>query len=59
MGTWFALFPTAETLAAQALAAARAIGSDFAAEYLKVRRPRRRGKPIAQAAVLPPEAATP
>jgi high-affinity iron transporter len=38
-GVWFALFPTVETLAAQALAAAVVIGSYFAAE--RVRRPRR------------------
>jgi high-affinity iron transporter len=31
--TWFVLFPTAETLAAEAVAAALVIGSDFAAEY--------------------------
>jgi high-affinity iron transporter len=40
-GVWFALFPTAETLTAQALAAAVVIGSYFAAEHVRVRRPRR------------------
>lgn len=59
MGTWFALFPTVETLAAQALAAVFVIGSYFAAEYLRVRRPRRRGHQPAQPAGLPPETAVP
>jgi high-affinity iron transporter len=41
VGTWFALFPTVETIVAQVLAAAFVIGSYFLAEHLKVRRPRR------------------
>jgi high-affinity iron transporter len=49
MGTWLALFPTVETLVAQALAAAFVLGSYFLAEYLKVRRPRRRGETVAWA----------
>lgn len=59
MGTWFALFPTVETLVAQALAATFVIGSYFAAEYLKVRRPRRRGQQPAQPAAPPPQTALP
>lgn len=55
MGTWFALFPTVETLTAQALAAAFVIGSYFAAEYVKVRRPRRRGQAPAALATAPPD----
>jgi high-affinity iron transporter len=41
---WFEVVPTVETLAAQALAAVLVIGSYFGAEYLRVRRPRRRGE---------------
>jgi high-affinity iron transporter len=59
MGTWLALFPTAETLAAQAFAALFVVGSYFAAEYLKVRRPRKQGERPARAAALPPQAAAP
>jgi len=59
MGTWFAFFPTVETLTAQALAAAFVIGSYFAAEYVRVRRPRRRGEQPAQPASLPPQTAVP
>jgi high-affinity iron transporter len=50
MGTWFALFPTVETLAAQLLAAAFVIGSYYLAEYVRVRRPRRRGRAPARRA---------
>ncbi|HET7046393.1 MAG TPA: FTR1 family protein [Gaiellaceae bacterium] len=56
-GLWFAVFPTVETLAAQALAAALVLGSYFAAEYLKVRRPRARGERVSQLADRPPELA--
>nr|MDQ3371529.1 FTR1 family protein [Actinomycetota bacterium] len=41
MGTWFGLFPTWQTLGAQVLAAAFVIGSYFAAEYVRIKRPRR------------------
>jgi high-affinity iron transporter len=50
---WFEVVPTVETLAAQALAAALVIGSYFAAEYLKVRRPRRHGEQPAVRATEP------
>jgi high-affinity iron transporter len=43
MGLWLALFPTVESLAAQALAAALVIGSYLVAEELRVKRPRRAG----------------
>jgi high-affinity iron transporter len=58
MGTWFALFPTVETLVGQALAATFVIGSSYMAEYLKVRRPKSRGEAPAEAATLPPQPAT-
>ena len=48
VGTWFALFPTTETIAAQALAATAVIGSYLAAEHIRVRRPARRGLASAQ-----------
>ena len=41
VGLWFALFPTVEGIAAQALAAALVIGSYFHAEDVRVKRPRR------------------
>jgi high-affinity iron transporter len=37
LGLWFAVFPTVESLAAQALV----LGSYFVAEEIRVRRPRR------------------
>jgi high-affinity iron transporter len=42
-GLWLAVFPTVESLAAQALAAALVIGSYFVAEEIRVKRPRRAG----------------
>ena len=50
------VFPTVETLTAQALAAALVLGSYFLAEHLRVRRPRRRGEPEAVPATAPPPA---
>ncbi len=44
VGLWFAVFPTVEGLVAQALAAALVVGSYYAAEYVRVRRPRARGE---------------
>ncbi len=44
MGVWFAIFPTVESLAAQALAAAVVIGSYVIAQDMRVRRPRRQGQ---------------
>jgi high-affinity iron transporter len=59
MGTWFALFPTVETLAAQLQAATVVIGSYFLAEYVKVRKPRRSGGAPARPAVRAPQSAAP
>jgi high-affinity iron transporter len=47
LGAWFEVYPIWETLAAQVLAAAFVIGSYYLAEELKVKRPRRRGEPVA------------
>lgn len=41
MGTWLAVFPTVETLAAQGLAASAVIGSYVVAEHIRVHRPAR------------------
>lgn len=43
VGTWFAVFPTVETLAAQALAAATVLGSYFYVRYVRLWRLRRQG----------------
>jgi high-affinity iron transporter len=50
---WFEVVPTWETLGAQALAAAVVVGSYFAAEYMKVTAPRRRGEQPAIRATEP------
>jgi high-affinity iron transporter len=47
MSLWFSVFPNVETVVAQVLAAAFVIGSYFMAEWLRVRRPRRRGEAVA------------
>jgi high-affinity iron transporter len=44
MGAWFEIYSVWETLAAQFLAAAFVVGSYYAAEYVKVKRPQRRGE---------------
>ena len=49
MGVWFAVFPTVESLAAQALAAALVIGSYVAAQYVRSWRPRRQARLAARA----------
>jgi high-affinity iron transporter len=54
MGTWFSVFPTVETLAAQALAAVAVIGSYFLARYRTVWLPRRRGETPATRPEVPP-----
>src|SRR3954451_21854427 len=46
LGAWFEIYPVWETLAAQVLAAALVVGSYYAAEYLKVKRPQKRGQPV-------------
>jgi high-affinity iron transporter len=55
VGLWLAVFPTVEGLVAQALAAALVVGSYYAAEYVRVRRPRARG----EAAATRPDTAPP
>jgi high-affinity iron transporter len=51
---WFEVVPTWETLGAQALAAALVVGSYVAAEWLRVKRPRRRGEASAVRPDAPP-----
>jgi high-affinity iron transporter len=53
-GQWFSLFGNAQTIIAQVLAVGLVIGSYFAAQYLKVWRPRRRGGNAAHIADRPP-----
>ena len=43
LGTWLGVFPTWETLGAQVVALAFVIGSYFAAEYVRIKRPRQAG----------------
>src|SRR4051794_37446909 len=54
LGAWFEIYPVWETLAAQALAALFVVGSYYAAEYVKVKRPKRRGLPITAAVATEP-----
>ena len=54
MGSWFEMYPYWETLGAQALAGAFVVGSYYAAEYVKVKRPRREGREVAVVAEAPP-----
>jgi high-affinity iron transporter len=55
LGAWFEVYAVWETLAAQVLAAAFVIGSYYAAEYVKVKRPQRRGEtPTAARATAAP-----
>jgi high-affinity iron transporter len=46
LGSWFEIYSVWETLAAQVLAAGFVIGSYYAAEYVKVKRPQRRGERV-------------
>ena len=55
MGTWFSLFNNWETFIGQFIALALVLGSYFAAQYLRVWRPRRRGQQAAGRAETPPE----
>jgi high-affinity iron transporter len=50
---WFEVVPTWETVGAQALAAVVVVGSYFAAEHLKVRRPSRGGEQPAVRTAVP------
>jgi high-affinity iron transporter len=54
MGTWFSIFPNVETIVAQVASVGVVVGSYFAAQYLRVWRPRRRGEQVARRAEAPP-----
>ena len=56
LGEWFSLFPNVETIVAQVGAVALVLGSYLTAEYLRVWRPRRRGRMAAAMATEPPAA---
>jgi high-affinity iron transporter len=53
-GEWFSIFPNVETIVAQVLAVTLVVGSYFGAQYLRVWRPRRQGRPTARIADRPP-----
>jgi high-affinity iron transporter len=55
MGTWFSLFANWETVGAQLVALTLVLGSYAAAQYLRVWRPRRRGRGGAMRPERPPE----
>src|SRR4051794_31845779 len=56
MGSWFEMYSTWETLAAQLLAGLFVVASYFVAREVKVKRPQRRGEqPAVRAATPPPE----
>jgi high-affinity iron transporter len=57
MGSWFEIYPYWETIGAQVLALALVIGSYYAAEYVKDRRPRKRGLEPAKKATSPTQPA--
>jgi high-affinity iron transporter len=54
LGSWFEIYGTWETIAAQLLAATFVIGSYLLAQHVKVRRPLRRGEQPAVRADAPP-----
>jgi len=53
-GQWFSIFPNVQTIVAQVIAITIVVGSYFAAQYIRVWRPRRRGLRAATFAVRPP-----
>jgi high-affinity iron transporter len=53
-GQWFSLFANAQTIIAQVLAVGLVLGSYFAAQYVRIWRPRRRGEHPARIADRPP-----
>ena len=61
LGTWLGVFPTWETLGAQAVAFAFVIGSYYAAEYVRIKRPRRQAalRPQAPRRCAPPRPSSP
>jgi high-affinity iron transporter len=54
LGQWFSIFPNVQTIVAQVGAILIVVGSYFAAQYLRVWRPRRRGLRAATVAERPP-----
>src|SRR5829696_10120784 len=54
LGAWFEIYGTYETSACQMGAAILVVGSYVLAEHLNVRRPARRGVPVARRAETPP-----
>ncbi len=54
-GRWFEVYPTVETIAVQITAALFVVGSYFAAERVRVRRPLKRGEQPAVRAEAPPQ----
>jgi high-affinity iron transporter len=54
LGTWFAIFPTVESLVAQVVAALLVLGSYVVAKDVRVRRPQLRGEAPARRAEQPP-----
>jgi len=58
-GQWFSLFGNVETIVAQLVAVALVVGSYFAAQYVRVWRPRRRGAKPASFATRPPSPSLP
>jgi high-affinity iron transporter len=57
LGAWFEIYPTYETIASQVAAALFVVGSYVVAEQVKVRRPQRRGEPVAVRTEAPPSVA--
>jgi high-affinity iron transporter len=57
LGAWFEIYPTYETIASQVAAALFVVGSYVVAEHVKVRRPQRRGQPVAVRTEAPPSVA--
>ncbi|MGO9960982.1 MAG: FTR1 family protein [Solirubrobacteraceae bacterium] len=58
MGLWFSIFPNVQTIVAQVAAATLVLGSYVLAQEMRVRRPRRRGAPVAVRPVAPPSLST-
>jgi high-affinity iron transporter len=54
LGTWFSIFPNVETIVAQVLAVVAVVGSYFAAQYVRIWRPRHRGEQAAHRPDAPP-----
>jgi high-affinity iron transporter len=57
LGAWFEIYGTYQGIACQLGAAILVVGSYVLAEHLKVRRPARRGAPVARRAQAPPASA--